>query len=162
MVLLAGCGNQHDKASGTGSKWKGYPYRIALGTQAPKPNPAGLAIPAINYQANPNALERRATLVVQFDASGAPKPGPAKDQMILHPFDIPGAAGALPDDYMNTADRDLAKLLGAYCMKGKVKINVALVRSSIAPQAKDAEIDAKRLSDWLPIEVEFKNPKPKC
>jgi hypothetical protein len=37
-----------------------------------------------------------------------------------------------------------------------------LVRSSLAPQAGDAEINQKRLSDWLPIDVVFKNPHPTC
>jgi hypothetical protein len=63
---------------------------------------------------------------------------------------------------MGTADKDLSRFLGAYCIKGKTQINVALARSSLNSQAGDAEIDAKRLSDWVPIEVVFKNPHPKC
>jgi hypothetical protein len=63
---------------------------------------------------------------------------------------------------MDIANRDLSKFLGAYCMKGKVKLSVALARSSLSNQARDSEIDAKRLSDWLPIEVVFKNPHPTC
>ena len=51
---------------------------------------------------------------------------------------------------------------GAYCMKGKIKLSVAIARSSLSPQADDAELNEKRLSDWLPLEVEFKNPHPKC
>ena len=47
-------------------------------------------------------------------------------------------------------------------MKGTVHVKVVLVRSSIKPDADDAEINGKRLSDWLPIEVVFKNPHPKC
>jgi len=39
---------------------------------------------------------------------------------------------------------------------------VALARSSLAQQATASELDAKRLSDWLPIEVEFKKPRPGC
>jgi hypothetical protein len=39
---------------------------------------------------------------------------------------------------------------------------VAIARSSLNPQADDAEVDAKRLSDWLPIEVVYKNPHPAC
>jgi hypothetical protein len=39
---------------------------------------------------------------------------------------------------------------------------VALARSSLSPNAADSEVDEKRLSDWLPIEVVFKNPHPKC
>ena len=44
-------------------------------------------------------------------------------------------------------------MLGAYCMKGKIKITVALARSSLQSTADDAEVDAKRLSDWAPIEL---------
>jgi hypothetical protein len=164
LVLLAGCGNQGDKASKVTiePKWKGAPYRIAFDTQAPKPNPAGIAIPAIKFTANPEALERRAVLVVRFDTSGATKQGPMIDQMIMSPVDISGTEGALPADYMNMADKDLSTLLGAYCIKGKVKVSVALARSSLGSHAGDAEIDAKRLSDWQKIELAFKNPHPKC
>ncbi len=37
-----------------------------------------------------------------------------------------------------------------------------MAQSSLTNQAGDAEMNAKRLSDWLPIDVEFKNPHPKC
>jgi hypothetical protein len=84
------------------------------------------------------------------------------NQMIMAPVDIPGTEGALPADYMDAADKDLSKFLGAYCIKGKVKISLALARSSLSQQAGDAEIDSKRLSDWLPVEVVFKNTHPKC
>jgi len=47
-------------------------------------------------------------------------------------------------------------------MKGKIKLSVAIARSSLSPQADDAELNEKRLSGWLPLEVEFKNPHPKC
>jgi hypothetical protein len=130
--------------------------------KAPKPNPAGVTLPAIKFTANPDALERRASLVVRFEPSGAKQDQPMMDQVIVGPFDISGADGALPADHMDLADKGLARLLGAYCMKGKVKVSVMLVRSSLAPQAGDAEIDQKRLSDWLPIEVAFKNPHPTC
>jgi len=44
-----------------------------------------------------------------------------------------------------------------------MKISVALVRSSLtSSHPSDAELDAKRMSDWLPIEVVFKNPHPRC
>jgi len=164
LALLAGCGDQGNKAPGipVGPKWKGPAYRIAFDTQAPKPNPAGVALPAIKFTANPDALEKRASLIVRFDASGVKKDTPVMDQMIMAPVDISGAEGTLPDDYMNLADKGLAQLLGAYCMKGKVKVTVALARSSISPQAADAEINEKRLSDWVPAEVTFKNPHPKC
>ncbi len=164
LVLLAGCGNQGDKASNvpTTPKWKGAPYHIAFDTQAAKPNPTGITIPAIKYTANPDALENRASLVVRFDSSGVAKDRPVMDQMILPPVDIHGAEGTLPASYMDVANKGLTTLVGAYCIKGKVKISVALARSSLTSQAGDAEVDAKRLSDWLPIEVAFKNPHPKC
>jgi hypothetical protein len=164
LALLAGCGNQGDRASNVPvtPKWKGAPYQIAFDTQAAKPNPAGVTIPAIKYTANPEALEKRAILVVRFDASAVTKHGPMMNLMIMAPVDIAGTEGTLPGDYMDMADKDLSRFLGAYCIKGKIGISVALARSSLARQAGDAEVDAKRLSDWLPIEVVFKNPHPKC
>jgi hypothetical protein len=39
---------------------------------------------------------------------------------------------------------------------------LALAKSSLDPHAGIAQVDAKRLSDWLPIEIVFKNPHPKC
>jgi len=164
LVLLAGCGNQGDKASNVPvtPKWKGAPYRLAFDTKAAKPNPAGITIPAIKYTANPDALETRASLVVRFDSSGVKKDQPVMDQMIMAPVDISGAEGTLPADYMDVANKGLARLLGAYCIKGKVKVTVALARSSLSSQAADAEVNEKRLSDWLPIEIVFKNPHPKC
>ncbi len=162
LAFLAGCGNQQAAKIPIEPKWKGAAYHIAFDTQPAKPNPTGLTIPAVTYTANPDAIETRALLVIKFDASGATKTGPAADQMIMPPVDISGAAGALPADYMSLADKDLSRLLGAYCIKGKVKLSVAMARSSLSPQAADAEVDAKRLSDWLPIEVAFKNPHPKC
>jgi len=164
LALLAGCGNQPDKASNVPAKpkWPGAPYHIAFDTKAAKPNPAGVTIPAVKYTANPEALEKRASLVVRFDTSGVTKDGPIMNRMIMAPTDIPGAEGTLSADYMDLASNGLSKFLGAYCVKGKIKISVALARSSISSQAGDAEVDAKRLSDWLPIEVVFKNPHPKC
>jgi hypothetical protein len=161
---LAGCGDSGKKASHVPvqPKWQGAPYHIAFDTKAAKPNPAGITIPAIKYTANPDELERRASLVVRFDASGVKSDQPVMDQMIMAPVDISGAEGALPADYMDAADKGLARLLGAYCLKGKVKITVALAQSSITSQAGDAEVNSKRLSDWLPIEVVFKNPHPAC
>jgi hypothetical protein len=164
LVFLAGCGNQGDKASNVPvtPKWKGAAYHLAFDTQAAKPNPAGVTIPVIKYTANPDSLERRVLLVVRFDASAVTKQVLIINQIILPPINIAGAEGALPADYMNLADKDLSTLLGAYCVKGKVKITVALARSSLAPQAGEAEVDAKRLSNWTPTEVVFKNPHPKC
>lgn len=164
LTLLAGCGKKADNASSVPvePKWKGATYHIAFDTQAGKPNPAGVTIPAIKYTANPDALERRAILVVRFDASSVTKQGPIANQMIMSPVDISGTEGALPADYMDLADKELARFLGAYCVKGKIKITVAMARSSLTNQAGEAEIDAKRLSDWQPIEVVFKNPHPHC
>ncbi len=165
LAFLAGCGNQGNNATNipVTPKWKGPAYRLALDTKAPKPNPAGVTIPDIKYTANPDALETRVSLVVRFDASGAKKTDQqVMDQIMIGPFDISGAEGAVPADNMELADKGLARLLGAYCMKGKIKVSAVLTRSSISPQAGDAEVNEKRLSDWLPIEVVFKNPHPKC
>ena len=164
MAFLTGCGSQGDKASNVPvkPKWQGAPYHIAFDTKAAKPNPAGVTIPAVMYTANPDFVERRATLVVRFDASGATKKGPVANQMVMAPVDIHGTDGALPGDYMDAADKGLSNFLAAYCIKGKIKITVAIARSSLTSQAGDDEINAKRLSDWLPIELVFKNPHPKC
>jgi hypothetical protein len=164
LALLAGCKNAGDKASNVPVKPKvqGPPYHIAFDTQAVKPNPAGVTIPAIKYTADPDGVEKRAVLVVRFDASAAAKQGPIMNQMIMPPVDIAGTEGALPADYINAADKDLSRFLGSYCMKGKVKISAALARSSLARQATEADVDRKLLSDWLPVEVVFKNPHPKC
>jgi hypothetical protein len=164
LALLAGCKSGADQASNAPAqpKWKGAAYRIAFDTQATKPNPSGVTIPDIKYTANPDELEKRASLVVKFDTSGATKQGPMMNQMIMGPVDISGAEGSLPADYMNLADQGLSRFLGAYCIKGKVKISVALARSSLSNQADDDEVNEKRLSDWLPAEVAFKNPHPGC
>ncbi len=161
LTFLAGCG---DKAANVPipPKWQGAAYHISFDTPPVKPNPAGVTIPTIKYTANPDAVEKRALLVVRFDASGVTKNGPVANQMIMAPVDISGTDGALPADYMDLADKELSKFLGAYCVKGKIKITVAMARSSLSNQATEAEIDNKRLSDWLPIEVVFKNPHPHC
>ncbi len=160
LVFLAGCGHQGNEAANVPAqpKWQGAPYHIAFDTQATKPNPAGITIPDIKYTANPDALERRASLVVRFDASGVKRDQPVMDQMIMAPVDISGAEGALPADYMEATDQGLAKLLGAYGMKGKIKVRVLLAQSSISSQAGDDEINEKRLSDWLPMELDYKGP----
>ena len=163
LVLLAGCDSK-DKAPGipVGPKWKGLPYRISFDTAEAKPNAAGITIPTVKYTANPDALEKRVSLVVMFDTSGAKKEGPKANQIIMAPTDISGADGALPADYTALADKSLAQFLGAYCIKGKVKISVALARSSLSSQADGEEVDRKRLSDWLPTELAFKNTHPGC
>ena len=164
LAFLAGCSNQGDKAANVPAipKWQGAPYHISFDAQAAKPNPAGVTIPIIKYTANPDAVETRATLVVRFDASSVTKQGPVANQMVMAPVDIHGTDGALPGDYMDAADKGLSNFLAAYCIKGKIKITVAIARSSLTSQAGDDEINAKRLSDWLPIELVFKNPHPKC
>ena len=98
LAFLAGCGNQGDKASNVPvtPKWKGAPYHLAFDTQAAKPNPAGVTIPVIKYTANPDALEKRASLVVRFDTSGATKHGPMMDQMIMAPVRYPWRGGRPP------------------------------------------------------------------
>jgi hypothetical protein len=47
-------------------------------------------------------------------------------------------------------------------MKGKLKVTVALARSSLSPRAGDPEINEKRLSDWVTTEVVIRNPKKGC
>ena len=115
VVSLAGCQNQGNQASGipVQPKWKGAPYRLAIGATPSKPSAAGLTLPSIKYTANPNALETRANLVVQFDTSGAKRKRPndnglTVDQMLMAPTDISGAEGALPADYVDLASKDLA------------------------------------------------------
>ncbi len=164
LILLAGCGSQGNNAAKEPvvPKWKGLPYRLALDSKNTKPDAAGVTIPEILYTANPEDLETRAILVVRFDGADDAKTAPIGGRMIMAPEDIHGAEGALPADYMNRANKQLAEFLASYCVKGKVKVSVALVRSSINPQADDAEVAAKRLSDWLPVEVVFKNPHAKC
>lgn len=167
LTFLAGCGTGDKPANiPVQPKWKGLAYRIAVDTKSGKTNPTGVTIPDITYTANPEALETRATLVVRFDTSDLMKNkennGPAMNKMIMAPVDIHGADGALPQDYMDLASKDLTTFLGAYCVRGKVKISVAMARSSLSNQAGDSEVDNKRLSDWLPIEVTYKNPHPKC
>jgi len=162
LALLAGCGPQGNKATKAPAKPKGSPYRLAFDAPPAKVNPAGVTIPAIKYTADPDAVERRAILVVKFDATVAGKTDPIVNQMIMAPVDIAGTEGTLPADYIQAADKDLSRFLGAYCVKGKVKISVALARSSLSNTAGDTEIDNKRLSDWVPIELLFKNPHAHC
>lgn len=165
LGLLAGCDEGKKASIPVEPKWKGAPYRIEFDKPPATPNPAGVTIPAVKYTANPDALENRGRLVVRFDSSVLMKNtdnGPIMNQMVMAPIDIRGAEGALPTDYMDAADKDLSRFLGAYCAKGKVNISVALARSSLTDHPSDAELDAKRLSDWLPLEVVFKNPHPKC
>jgi hypothetical protein len=164
LGFLAGCGNQGKQSSGIPipPKWQGAAYHIAFGAPPAKANPAGLTIPPIKYTANPDALETRADLVVEFDPAAAKSKGPVMDQMVMGAVDIPGSEGALPADYVDKASTDLSNMLVAYCVRGKVKISVALTHSSIPLNASDDQINARRLSDWTTIELVFKNPHPKC
>ena len=157
MAFITGCGNQASKTptAPVEPKWKGAPYRISLDTKAAKPSPSGVTIPTVKWTANPDALEKRACLVVQFDLS-KDKNIPAMSQMIVGAVDISGAEGALPADYMELANKQLAQYLAAYKIKGKFKIAVALARSSLNGRAGTAEVDSKRLSDWLDTEVTVK------
>jgi len=162
LALLAGCGNKGNKSSGAAAelKWKGAPYRLTLDTNASKPNQTGVAIPPIKYTANPEALEIRGILVIRFTASeGADQ---TQHLMIGNAVDIRGEEGTLPADYLDRASKSLSDYLGARCIQGKVKVSVALARSSVKPQADDAEVDARRLSDWMPFEVVAKKPRSKC
>jgi hypothetical protein len=84
------------------------------------------------------------------------------DQIIMGAVDIPGTDGSLPADYMDAADQGLATLLEEYCVKGNLKITVALAQSSLSSTAGDGEIDDKRITDWLPVNLVFKNPHPGC
>ena len=169
LAFLAGCGPQGNNNSGIPVKpiFQGPPYHLALAASPAKPNKAGIAIPPIKYTADPNAppgaLAKRAILVVRIDTSGlTTKEKMAVNQIIMGAVDIPGTDGALSADYMAATDQSLATLLEAYCVKGKVKISVALTRSTLSSTAGDAEIDNKRLTDWLPIDLVFKNPIPGC
>jgi len=163
LAFLAGCGDMGDTASKAPAPAKPpkAPYHIEFAPAA-KPNPAGVTIPGINYTAVSKALERRAVLLVRLDTAGGPSDQPALNQVILGPVDIPDTAGSLPSSYMDSAEKGVGKLLESGCVKGPVKIKAVLVRSSIKPGAGDGEIDAKRLSDWIPTEVAYKNPHPKC
>ncbi|MGB8260537.1 MAG: hypothetical protein WCE75_09305 [Terracidiphilus sp.] len=162
LTLLTGCDNKGGKDAGipVGPKWKGAPYRLAIDAKAPRPNPAN--IPAITYTANPQALENRAVFVVRFDVPNSPTKGQLANRMIGAPFDIQGETGALPAEIVERASKGLTDFLGAYCADGKTDISVALARSSINPQAGDAELDSKRLSDWLPTVVTLKKSHAKC
>ena len=154
VALLAGCGNQSNKTANVPvePKWKGAPYHISFDTAAAKPDPSGVTLPAVKWDANPDALETRVCLVVQFDISKDAN-NPSVRQMIVGPVDIKGAEGALPADYMSLADKQLAQFLSAYKFKGKIKVAVALARSSLNARAGAAEVDSKRLSDWLETEA---------
>lgn len=168
LALLAGCGPSN-KNSGIPVKprFQGPPYHLALGAVPAKPNKSGITIPPIKYAADPNAppdaLGTRATLVVRIDTSSLKSKGQmTMDQIIMGAVDIPGTDGALPAEYVDATDSSLATLLEEYCVTGQVKITLALTRSSLSSTAGGDEIEAKRISDWLPVTLNFKNPLPSC
>jgi hypothetical protein len=162
-LCLAGCTPSSKEAPGIPvNKWKGPAYRLALDSKPLKPNPSGVTLPGIDFTANPDALEKRATLVVRYDSSGVKTESLVINQIVLAPFDISGSSGALSADTMDIADKGLAHLFTTYCVKGKVSVTVLLARSSLNPNPTDSQIDYERLSDWLPTEVVFKNPHPGC
>ncbi len=159
LTLLAGCGNQNKYAIPVKPTWQGPPYHIAFDTQATKPNPSGITIPVIKYAANPEAVVNRAALVVRIEPLGAAKNRQIMNQMVMGAFNIDGAAGVLPADYMDSADKALASLLEGYGIQGKIKVSVLLAESSISSQPGDAEISQMSLSGWLSTDVEFKAPQ---
>lgn len=169
MMFLVGCDVDVKKApdASTQAQFKA-PYHIEFDTKVVKPNPTGVTLPAISYTASPKALEKRAALVVRFEApdakpaSDAKKDQASKNQVVMAAIDVPGTGGTLPENYMQLADQKLTKMLADRCIKGTVRVSMVLVRSSIRPDPGDAEINAKRLSDWLPATVTFKDPRPKC
>lgn len=162
-VFVAGCGNQAAKAPTPAKTTQlAVPYHIEFDTKPTKPNPVGVALPVVHYLANPRAMEKRAALVVRIDSPSGKNDKPGSRLLVGPAVDLPGTGGTLPESYMNLADQQLAAALAAACVNGPVKISVALVRSSIRPSPSDADVDAKRLSDWVPGEVVFKNPHPKC
>jgi len=159
--FLAGCGNQ-TAGIPVPPKWPGAPYHLSFGPAPAKPNPTGLTIPPINYNANPEMLETRTDLVIQIDTSTIKSASPVMDEMTMAAVDISGATGTLSADYVNRASKDLSTMLAAYCVLGKVKISVALTKSSIPANPTIDQINSHRISDWLPITLDFKNPHPKC
>jgi hypothetical protein len=163
VLCAAGCSAGSKDSPGIPvNTWKGPAYRLAFDTKAPKPNPAGVSLPGISFTANPQALERRATLVVRYDSSGVKTDKLVINQIVLAPFDISGENGALSADTLDIADKGLAHLFTTYCIKGNVKVSVLLARSSLNPNPNDGEIADKSLSDWLSSDVVFKNPHPGC
>jgi hypothetical protein len=159
LALLAGCGSPADKNAGIPvQKWKGLPYRIAFDKPTAKPNPVAVNLPPIKFTANPDALETRTVLVIKFDVPGAKNQEQPTHHMIAAPTDIKGEEGSLSPEYMERAGKDLTSYLGSYCADGKVSMSVALGRSSLSPQAGDAEIERKLLSDWIQTEAVIKKP----
>jgi len=168
-LFLTGCGSGYQPTTVSAAsnvadahQWKGAPYHLAFGAPEAAPRSAGITLPPIQYTANPDMLESRADLVVHFDTPAHQPKGAVVDQMIMGPADISGRYGELPAEYVANASRQLSEVLGSYCTSGKVNISVAITKSSLSLGATEDQINAKRLSDWVPAELEFKNPNPKC
>lgn len=158
--LLAGCKSQGDNGGiPVGPKWKGLPYRLALDAQGAKP---GAVLPGIKFTANPDALEKRTILVIRFDDLGDTKVTPPTNRMLMYPTDVAGSDGALSGDYINAANQQVQQFFKTYCVKGKVKMSVALARSSLSSTAEDSEVDALRMTDWMPVETVVKSVRPGC
>ncbi|MDE3201865.1 MAG: hypothetical protein KGN79_13200 [Acidobacteriota bacterium] len=164
LLLVAGCNSGSNKSAGipVKPKWKGPAYHIAFGDKQAKPDKSGVTLPNVTWDANPDAVERRATLVVRFDSSGVKTDKLIVNQVVLAPFDISGTKGSLPADALKYADEGLAHLLTSYCVNGKVKVQIRLEKSSLSPQPSDEGINDNALSDWLSTEIDFKNPKKHC
>jgi hypothetical protein len=167
-ALLAGCGPQNNTGGiPVRPKFTGPPYHLALAAPPAKPSKSGLTIPPIKYTADPNApsdsLVTRAVLVVRIDTSSVKAKGAmTMDQIIMGAVDIPGTEGTLPADYMEATNQGVATLLAEYCVRGNVKITVALTQSSLSSTAGNGEIDEKAITPWLPISLVFKNPHSGC
>jgi hypothetical protein len=164
LLLVAGCNSGSNKSAGipVKPKWKGPNYHIAFGDKQAKPDKSGVTLPAITWDANPDGLVRRATIVARFDSSGVKTDKLIVNQVVLAPFDISGAKGSIDADTMKLVDEGLAHLLTSYCVNGKVKVQVILEKSSLSPQPSDEGINDNALSDWLSTEIDFKNPKKHC
>lgn len=164
LLLVAGCKSGSDKSAGipVKPKWKPPEYHLAFGDKQAKPDKSGVTLPAVKWDANPDGVVKRATLVARFDSSGVKTEKLIVNQVVLAPFDISGAQGSLDADTLKFADEGLAHLLTSYCVNGKVKVQVRLEKSSLSPQPSDEGINDSALSDWISTEIEFKNPKKHC
>ncbi len=165
--LLAGCGPQDKGGIPVKPRFTGPPYHLSLAATPAKPSKSGLTIPPIKYTADADAptdsLATRTVLVVRIDTASVKSKGPmTMDQVIMGAVDLPGTEGQLSADYMEATDQSVATLLAEYCVKGNVKMTVALTRSSLSSTAGDAEIDEKLITPWLPISLVFKNPHSGC
>ena len=164
LAFLTGCGNLGgDAASKAPAPAKPKaPYHIEFATPGGQAQPGGRHHSGDKLHGRLQGAGEKSRSPGAIGRFGGASAQPAVNQMIMGPVDLPDETGSLPASYMDLADKGLVKLLADGCVKGPVKIKVVLVRSSIKPDAGDGEIDAKRLSDWLPTEVAYKNPHPKC